>query len=154
MKTSSFDAEWELPADLDAVNYCNLGVQRALAQLQENPSYDTLAAFLNSLRSDYLIVDVTGTTTKKHGTRVRTVRATNGKLVLPIFTSMQQLRNAHQAADPKGAIMPALAVLELLRKGRFAAAEFDPAGAKQVVLRKFLEKVLSTEELTAASLGG
>lgn len=148
-------------AQLDAANaaeFVNHQAQQALAILQQQPSYDSLAAFLNALGTGYLVVDVTGTTTKKKGTRARTIRATNGKQVLPIFTSMRELHAAvggsatKKGAATQGAIMPAQEALELVRGGPIVAVEVDPASAKQVVLRKFIELVLREEKITAAQL--
>ena len=81
----------ELPEGIDET-YENTGVREALRQLLDTPDYEHLAAFLMSLREGFLVVDITGAMSKKKGARVRTIRSTNGQLVLPIFTSMEELR--------------------------------------------------------------
>lgn len=153
-ETAEF-AQFDAAAAADFVNH---EAQQALAALQQQPSYDSLAAFLTALGTGYLVVDVTGTTTKKKGTRARTIRATNGKQVLPIFTSMRELHAAvggsttKQGAAAQGAIMPAKEALGLVRSGPIVAIEVDAASAKQVVLRKFVELILRGEKITAAQL--
>lgn len=147
----SADATADITVDA-APDYVNEPVQAALRELQQHPDYARLAAFLNTLSTGYLVVDVTGTTTKRKGTRVRTIRATNGKLVLPVFTSMHELRRAVTKGEPKGAIMPAAEALALTRTDRFAAIELDPAGAKQVLLRRFVELALADTPITAEQL--
>lgn len=146
--------EEELPEGVDE-NYENLGVRETLRAFKETPDYVHLAAFLNSLREGHLIVDITGTTSKKKGSRVRTIRSTNGKLVLPIFTSMDELRSvapASRRAEVKGAIMPARSALALITSDRFVAAEFDKASAALVILRKYISLTVSDQEITAELL--
>lgn len=154
-------AQQQLLADVTADNapdFENVEVALALTKLQQNAGYAELAALLNALREGYLVVDVTGTTSKKKGTRARTIRSTTGKMVLPIFTSMQQLRAAvsqgakGRKVEPQGAIMPAQEALALIRSGPIVAIELDPAGAKQVLLRKFVELVLGADQISAQSL--
>ena len=144
----------EIPEGVDE-NYENEAARAALIAFKETPDYEHLAAFLNALREGYLVVDVTGTSTKKKGPRVRTIRSTKGQLVLPIFTSMAELRALAPAAgggELKGAIMPAHSVLSLITADRFVAAEFDKASAALVCLRKFIVLVLGDDEITAESL--
>lgn len=145
-----------LPEGVSA-DYANDGVRTALAALQATPDHEHLAAFLNATREGFLIVDVTGTTTKKRGTRVRATRSTKGQLVLPLFTSMDQLRAvapASRRAKIKGAIMPARAALALITSDRLVAAEFDKADNGIVVLRKYValaagEAPVTVEDVTA-----
>src|SRR5690606_37497622 len=99
--------------------------------------------------------DVTGGASKKKGTRIRTIRSTKGQLVLPLFTSMDELRAVAPAArrpEVKGAIMPAREAIALIRTDRLVAAEFDHAGTSLVVLRKYLELALDKESVTAEQL--
>lgn len=136
-------------------DYVNETVRNALRDLQRSPDYEHLAAFLNSLREGYLVVDVTGTSSKKRGPRVRTIRSTRGQLVLPLFTSMDELRAlapAGRREETKGAVMPALDALALIGADRFVAAEFDKASAALVVLRKYVVLARSGEPITAAVL--
>ena len=144
----------ELPEGVDE-NYENAAVRSALEALISTPDYDHLAAFLASLREGYLVVDVTGATSKKKGARVRTIRSTNGQLVLPIFTSMAELRAISPAVrgeEVKGAVMPAKAALALITTDRFVAAEFDKGSLSQVILRKYIALVLGDEPITAELL--
>ncbi|MFC7766492.1 SseB family protein [Leucobacter soli] len=85
-------AEAQIPDGLTA-DYENVEARSALDALQRTPDYAHLAAFLTVLREDYLVVDVTGTP-KAKATRIRTIRSTRGQLLLPIFTSMAELRAA------------------------------------------------------------
>lgn len=136
-------------------DYANEAVRAALRALQEQPDYEHLAAFLNSLREGYLVADVTGTSSKKKGPRVRTIRSTKGQLVLPLFTSMAELRAvapAERRSEIKGAIMPAREALALISTDRFVAAEFDKAGASLVVLRKYVALASGDDPVTAAQL--
>ncbi|GAA1314810.1 SseB family protein [Leucobacter albus] len=144
----------EIPEGVDE-NYENAAAREALVAFQASPDYEHLARFLNALREGYLVVDVTGTAGQKKGPRVRTIRSTKGQLVLPLFTSMAELRALAPtagAAELKGAIMPAHSALALITADRFVAAEFDKASAGLVCLRKFIELVLGDAEITAESL--
>lgn len=140
-------AEAQIPEGLTA-DYENAEVRASLAALQAEPDYARLAAFLNALREGYLVVDVTGTS-KKKATHIRTIRSTRGQLLLPIFTSMDELRAAvpkGKADAARGAILPALEALRLIRSDRFVAAQFDAGSAALVVLRKYVELVLERAE--------
>lgn len=146
-------AKAQIPEGLDA-DYENVAVREALLALQQDGTYERLAQFLNALRDGFLVADVTGTH-KKKSTRVRTIRSTKGQLLLPLFTSMNELRAAHAKAKPdeaKGAIMPALEALRLMKTSPFVAVEFDAGSAALVVLRKFIDLVLGDGEITAAEL--
>lgn len=143
-----------VPDDVHA-DYANEGVRDALKALQQTPDYEHLAAFLESLREGYLVVDITGTSSKKKGHRVRTIRSTKGQLVLPLFTSMDELRAlvpASRSDQVKGAVMPARDALALISSDRFVAAEFDKASASLVVLRKYVSLAAGDEPITAAAL--
>ncbi|WP_166987957.1 SseB family protein [Canibacter zhoujuaniae] len=139
--------------EIDLPNYVNLPAESALDDLLTAPDYAKLAALLNALRTEQLVVDVTGgTNSKRKGTRTRTLRTAKGQLVLPIFTSMNELRKAVVKGEAKGAIMPAQEALALIRTQPFVAIELNPGSAKQVILRKFVELVLGGEEITASKL--
>ncbi|GAB2563246.1 SseB family protein [Leucobacter ruminantium] len=143
-----------IPEEIHA-DYANEGVRTALRAFQETPDYERLAAFLNSLREGYLVVDVSGAPSKKKGTRIRTIRSTKGQLVLPLFTSMDELRAivpADRRDQLRGAVMPALEALALIGTDRFVAAEFDKASASLVVLRKYISLAAGDEPITAGSL--
>lgn len=145
-----------IPDDVHA-DYANEAVRSALTALQQIPDYVHLAAFLTALRDGYLVVDVTGAPSKKKGHRVRTIRSTTGKPVLPIFTSMAELRAVAPASrghQVKGAVMPARDALALIGSDRFVAAEFDKASAALVLLRKYVTLAAGDEEITAELLEG
>ncbi|WP_125100060.1 SseB family protein [Leucobacter chromiireducens] len=147
-------AEAEIPDDVHA-DYVNEAARTALQALQATPDYAHLAGFLNALREGYLVVDVSGTQTKKRGPRLRTIRSTTGQLVLPLFTSMAELRAvvpASRSAELQGAVLPAREALALISSDRFAAAEFDKASAALVMLRKYVSLAAGEEEITAESL--
>ncbi|WP_224779837.1 SseB family protein [Leucobacter sp. Psy1] len=150
-------AEASIPEDVSA-DYENPVARAALDAFRTAPDYPHLAALLTALREGYLVVDVTGTRKGgggKKGARVRTIRSTQGQLVLPIFTSMAELRAAvtdKQRAELKGAVMPALEALRLISTDRFVAAEIDHASAKLVLLRKYVELAAGGDPITAETL--
>ncbi|MCW2289424.1 type III secretion system (T3SS) SseB-like protein [Leucobacter luti] len=144
----------EIPEDVHA-EYANEGARAALDAFQQTPDYPHLAAFLTALRDGYLVIDVTGATSKKRGARVRTIRSTSGQLVLPIFTSMAELREivpADRRDQLQGAVMVAREALALIASDRFVAAEFDKGSAALVVLRKYVALAAGTDQITAESL--
>lgn len=146
-------AEAQIPEGLTA-DYANTAVREAIHTLQETPDYEHLAAFLNNLRGGFLVVDVTGTA-KKKATHIRTIRSTKGQLLLPLFTSMEELRAAlpkGKQEQAKGAIMPAAGALGMIRTGKFVAAQFNPGSDALVVLRKYVELVLGDNAIDAAEL--
>lgn len=149
--------EGVLPQDVSA-DYVNIEVETALASLQAEPDYDKLAQLFIAMRTGYLFVDVTGGSTKKKGTRMRTTRTTKGQLVLPIFTSMQALRAAVGSAgrrptkETKGALMPALEALKLIETDRFVAIEINPGTGALVVLRKYVALILANESINPEQL--
>jgi len=135
-------------------DYVNEGVRDSLAALQQTPDYERLAEFLNALREGFLVADVTGTH-KKKSTRVRTVRSTKGQLLLPLFTSMDELRLAYpkgRGDQAKGAIMPALEALRLIQTSPFVAVQFNAGSAVLPVVRKYVALVLNDEPIEAAAL--
>ena len=146
-------AEAQIPEGITA-DYVNEEVRDALRTLQAEPDYDRLAAFLSSLREGYLVADVTGTQ-KKKSTHVRTIRSTKGQPVLPLFTSMEELRLAHpkdRRKQAKGAIMPALDALKLIESSPFVAVQFNTGSAALPVLRKYIALVLSDAAISGESL--
>lgn len=143
-----------IPAEVHA-DYVNEGARDALAAFQAAPDYEHLAEFLNALREGYLVVDVTGEPSKKKRHRIRTIRSTKGQLVLPLFTSMDELREvvpADRRHLMRGAVMPARDALGFIAADRFVAAEFNKGPASLVLLRKFVLLARGDEEITAGSL--
>lgn len=148
-------AEAEIPEGLSA-DYVNEAVESGIQSLNAQPDWEHLAAFLNALREGFLVVDVTATQ-KKKSTHIRTVRSTKGQLVLPVFTSMAELRLAvpkNKRDEVRGAMMPAKDALQLIHSDRFVAAQLNPGSSALVVKREFVELVLGDDAITAASLEG
>lgn len=146
-------AEAQIPEGLDA-DYENSLIRERMLALQTTPDYAHLAGFLNALREGFLVADVTGTA-KKKATHIRTIRSTNGQLVLPLFTSMAELRAAlpkGQVDQAKGAFMPSLEALRLIRTKPFVAVQLDAGSAAFAVVRKYINLVLGDEPIDAASL--
>ena len=149
-------SEPQIPDDIHA-DYVNEGVQAALKAFGETPDYEHLAGLLNARREGYLVADVTGAPGKKKGHRVRTRRSTKGQLVLPIFSSMDEVRAdspPERRGEVRGAVMPGQAALALIASDRFVAAEFDTASAGLVLLRKYVSRAAGTDEITAEVLEG
>lgn len=139
-------AEAQIPDGVSA-DYENVAARAALTAFTAAPDFAGLAEFLNAAREDYLVVDVTGTQ-KKKAARIRTTRTTKGQPVLPLFTSMAELRLAvpKKLADQvRGAVMPARQALALINSDRFVAAEINPGSDKLVLLRKFLDHTLADD---------
>ena len=146
--------EPEIPAEVHK-DYENAAAREALTAFHATPDYEHLAALLNSFREGYLVADVSGTGGKRRGPRVRTIRSTRGQLVLPLFTSLAELRALtpeHKRSEVKGAVLPARDALGLIHSDRFVAAEFDKSSASLVLLRKYITLAHSDEEITAESL--
>lgn len=146
----------DYPEEVSA-DYANEAVETAIAALQRSPDYAHLAAFLNALREGYLVADITGAPVPKNGRarRVRTIRSTKGQLVLPLFTSMDELRAVAPAGERdrvKGIVMTAKEALALIASDRFVAAEFNKASASLVVLRKYIALTVTDREITAELL--
>lgn len=146
-------AEAQIPEGVSADTE-NAEVRDAIAALLAEPDYERLAAVLRALREGFLVVDVTGTP-KNKVTRIRTTRSTKGQLILPIFTSANELRAAvpkAKADAARGAIMPALSALRLITSDKFVAAEINPGSVPLVILRKYIELALREEPIDAATL--
>ena len=146
-------ADAQIPEGLTA-DYKNTGVRAAIHTLQQAPDYTHLAAFLTTLREGFLVVDVTGTA-KKKATHIRTIRSTKGQLLLPLFTSMDELRAAlpkGKGEQAKGAIMPIDEALRLIHTGKFVAAQFNAGSDALVVLRKYIDLALGDDSIDAATL--
>ena len=155
----------QLPEDISA-DYENLAVREALTELHAAPDYSRLVTVLEALREGYLFSDVTGSASpaaqgtkksaRRRGTRVRTLRSTTGQLVLPLFTSMVQLRGAVtdvQQDQLRGALMPSREALNLIASDRFTAAEFDKGAPHSLVLlRKYVSLAAGDEPLTLERL--
>lgn len=129
-------------------SYENRRVREALGAIVAEPTLENLRALLAAATTGGLVVDVTGSTPEE--TRLRTISATTGEPVLPLFTSMNALRSAvAQTADGEGAtvqavIVPATEALGFIRTAGFAAVQFDPgAEHTMIVARSHIESALS-----------
>lgn len=149
------DAEnTNIPDDVHS-EYVNEAAEAALSAFHATPDYEHLAEFLLSLREGNLVVDVTGEPSKKKGHRIRTIRSTQGKLVLPLFTSMPKLREvvpSNRQHLMKGAVMPSRQALSFIAADRFVAAEINKGESSLVLLRKYIVLAAGEEPITAESL--
>ncbi|MHA7984692.1 SseB family protein [Rathayibacter sp. CAU 1779] len=125
--------------------YENTAVRRALESLAASPSLEGLEELMAASVKGALVVDVTGST-QESGTRVRTIESTDGRLVLPLFTSMRELETAVGETDAGTAVqaivIPAREALALITTADFAAVQFNPGSHGQVVAREHVEAVL------------
>lgn len=153
------------PEDTDAAapeptpDYSNDGVRDAIAALQAEPGAETLTAVLVAVRHGHLIVDVTGL---PEGTdRIRTIRSTDGGLVLPLFTAMPELalavgaqggRRKKKPVPVRGTLMPALDALALIGRERFVAAQFDPGTTGFVMRTRFVRAALGDADPTLSDV--
>jgi hypothetical protein len=139
------------PAPRFPKSYENVAVRRALEALASEPSLDGLSALMRAALTGGLVVDVTGSTAET-GTRIRTIASTTGELVLPLFTSMAELRRAVGAAADSAAegagtqvqaiVIPAKEALALISTADFVAVQFNPGGTTMVVARSHVESAL------------
>ncbi|MGA1836702.1 SseB family protein [Herbiconiux sp. 11R-BC] len=122
-------------------SYANRPLRKALETFRALPNRATLDALLTSMRTGGLIVDITGTTDASDP-QVRTLLSTDGELVLPLFTSLAELRlalPAEQRASAKAMILAAPDALALVATADFVAVQFDAGSIAQVVKREFVE---------------
>lgn len=134
-------------------SYENVPVREALERLAEEPSREGLDALLDAALRGGLVIDVTGSTAET-GTRLRTIASTGGEPVLPLFTSIDRLKDAVQSAQSAGqatgsagsevqaVILPAREALELIATADFVAVQFNPGGAGMIVARSHIEEAL------------
>jgi Rad3-related DNA helicase len=132
-------------------SYENVPVREALESLAAEPSREGFDALLAAVRRGGLVIDVTGSTAET-GTRLRTIASATGEPVLPLFTSIEQLKRAVQSAtartgtgaDVQAVILPARDALELIATAPFVAVQFNPGGIGMTVARSHIEEILST----------
>lgn len=121
-------------------SYANRPLRKALETFGALPNRTTLDALLKSMRSGGIVVDITGTTDAADP-QVRTLLSTSGELVLPLFTSIAELRLAVPAEARAGAqamILPAPDALALVETADFVAVQFDVGSLGQVIKRDFV----------------
>jgi hypothetical protein len=145
-------------------SYVNTAVERALADLAAAPGERTLAALLDAAQRGGLVLDITGS--DPESPHVRTIASTDGRPVLPLFTSMEQLEIAvgqalalaqdadgqasgaqaagaqHEGTAVQAAIVPARQALGLIESDDFVAVQFNPGQAAQVIARTHIEVAL------------
>ena len=148
-----------MPAPQFPASYVNTAVERALTYLAAAPGEETLAALLDAAQRGGLVLDVTGS--DPESPHVRTIASTEGRPVLPLFTSMEQLEIAvgqalaAEASDAQApgaprpeetavqaAIVPARQALELIESDDFVAVQFNPGQAAQVIARSHVDLAL------------
>lgn len=123
-------------------------VKRALEALAAAPTMAGLDALLAAALEGGLTVDVTGSLPGREPT-VRTLLSSESKLVLPIFTSVRELRDAITKAGSRGRrvqalTLPARDALALALTGEFSAVQFNPGSQAIVVAREHIEKALGS----------
>lgn len=148
-------------------SYVNTAVEHALADLAAAPGERTLAALLDAAQRGGLVLDITGS--DPESPHVRTIASTDGRPVLPLFTSMEQLEIAvgqalaqdadgeaagaqpsgaqaagaqHEGTAVQAAIVPARQALGLIESDDFVAVQFNPGQAAQVIARTHIEVAL------------
>ncbi|MDO9397951.1 MAG: SseB family protein [Herbiconiux sp.] len=122
-------------------SYSNRALRKALETFRALPNRTTLDALLAAMRTGGLVVDITGTTDAADP-KVRTILSTDGELVLPLFTSIAELRLAvpeELRAGTQAMIVPARDALALIGTAEFVAVQFDVGSIGQVVKREFVE---------------
>jgi hypothetical protein len=121
-------------------SYANRPLRAALEVFAATPTRTALDSLITRMRTGGLVVDVTGSTDET-GVRVRTVPTTDGELVLPLFTSMAELKlavPAEQHADIRALILPARDALALIDTADFVAVQFDAGSIAQIVTRSLV----------------
>ncbi|MFB2584949.1 SseB family protein [Herbiconiux liukaitaii] len=121
-------------------SYANRPLRKALETFAALPNRTTLDALLAALRTGGIVVDISGTT-EAADPQVRTLLSTSGELVLPLFTSIAELRLAvpeEARATAQAMILPAAEALALVHTADFVAVQFDPGSLAQVIKRDFV----------------
>jgi hypothetical protein len=121
-------------------SYSNRPLRKALETFSALPNRTTLDALLAAMRTGGLVVDITGSTDATDP-QLRTILSTTGELVLPLFTSVAELRLAvpvEQRPTAQAMILPAKEALALVSTADFVAVQFDVASLAQVVKREFV----------------
>ncbi|GAA2226490.1 SseB family protein [Herbiconiux moechotypicola] len=121
-------------------SYSNRALRKSLETFAALPNRTTLDALLAAMRTGGLVVDITGTTDAADP-QLRTLLSTDGELVLPLFTSLAELRLAvpeEARASAQAMIVPAREALALVETAEFVAVQFDVGSIGQVVKREFV----------------
>jgi len=128
-------------------SYENRAAAVALDRLIENPGEDTLTALLDAALRGGLTVDVTGSPSPKD-LRLRTLQTTDGRQVLPLFTSMKELKATVDAAGQSGTtvngiIVPGRQALGFIETADFVAVQFNPRLTGGIVAREHVLTALA-----------
>ncbi|SDY71118.1 SseB family protein [Herbiconiux ginsengi] len=121
-------------------SYSNRPLRKALETFAALPNRTTLDALLAAMRTGGLVVDITGSTDATDP-QLRTILSTAGELVLPLFTSVSELRLAvpvELRPTAQAMILPAKEALALVSTADFVAVQFDVASLAQVVKREYV----------------
>lgn len=126
-------------------SYENRALVSALDKLVADPGEATLEALLQAALSGGLTVDVTGSSPSD--LRLRTIQTTDGREVLPLFSSMKELKATVHAAGDRGAkvsgiIVPGRQALGFIDSADFVAVQFNPRMPGGVVAREHIERAL------------
>jgi len=127
-------------------SYENRALVSALDKLIASPSEQTLAALLEAALRGGITVDVTGSSADD--LRVRTIQTTDGRQVLPLFSSMKELKATVDAAGDRGAkvngiIVPGRQALGFIETADFVAVQFNPRMPGGIVAREHIERALA-----------
>ncbi|HEY0249861.1 MAG TPA: SseB family protein [Gryllotalpicola sp.] len=127
-------------------SYENAALVAALDALIAAPGEDTLAELLDAALRGGITVDVTGSPSPKE-LRLRTLQTTDGRQVLPLFTSMKELQATVDAAGGRGTkvngiIVPGRQAFGFLETADFVAVQFNPRMPGGIVAREHVEKIV------------
>ena len=130
-------------------SYENRAVAAALDRLVESPGEETLTALLDAALRGGLAVDVTGSPSPQE-LRLRTLQTTDGRQVLPLFTSMNELKATVDAAGltgttVNGIIVPGRQALGFIETADFVAVQFNPRRPGGIVAREHILRALGRD---------
>lgn len=129
------------------VAYANTEARAALENLVAAPTAALVDALIAACFAENLVVDITGSTPGKEP-RIRTVMSTGGGLVLPLFTSTDEVRLAvprTQHPRVQSLVLPGREAFALISTADFIAVQLDAGSIAQVIARSFVENALATD---------
>ncbi|AXH34413.1 SseB family protein [Humibacter sp. BT305] len=133
------------PAPAFPKTYANRPLRTALEAFAAHPDESTLEAMLDAMTRGGLVIDLTGTT-DAGDPQARTILSTDGRQILPLFSSVTELRAAVPPAARKAVratILPAPIALRLVEGGDIVAVQFDAGSIAQIVTRPFVDRALA-----------
>lgn len=136
-------------------SYTNAPVKKALSKLSklaQSPAPDpeelatVFAELMDAAGRGGLVLEAVSAPADEE-LRVRELRSTDGRLVLPLFTSIAELKATIQAGggrseQARAVIVPAREALGFVAKADFVAVQFDPRTPGGVVAREHIERLL------------